>query len=200
MAITVFPWIKPVLDEALSAARKALETCVDHPDERDLMHACVENLHQVRGALLMLGLHGEALFAGEMEQLASALFKDAVVTERGVADTTLMRALLQFPDYLEAPFSGHQPVPEVLLPLLNELRACRGLAAPGQSALFVPDLDAPLPIPLSREEKSDPLPQSEEPGVLHQRFQQHLLAWFHGQTQALGIMRCILDRLVAHHI
>ena len=57
----------------------------------------------------------------------------------------LMRGMVQLPDYLERVQSGHKDIPIVLLPLLNDLRACRGEKLLTESALFAPDLDVALP-------------------------------------------------------
>jgi chemosensory pili system protein ChpA (sensor histidine kinase/response regulator) len=196
---TTLHWVKAELDEALSKARQALETYVDDPDDKRIMQACAADLHQVFGTLRMVELYGAAMVVGEMELLVAALIDDKV-EQRDEAYAALMRGMVQMPDYLERLQSGHRDVPIVLLPLLNDLRTCRGEKLLHESALFTPNLDTALPLTA---------PGATEPGAaeshrgeiaaLRVRFQQQLLAWFRGQgsdRQLLG-MRATLDALAA---
>ena len=63
------------------------------------------------------------------------------------ACAALMRGAVQLPDYLERLQGGHRDIPIVLMPLLNDLRASRGLPAISEAALFNPDLQRGLPDP-----------------------------------------------------
>jgi chemosensory pili system protein ChpA (sensor histidine kinase/response regulator) len=181
---TTLQWVKPELDETLSRARDALESYVDNPANRDVMHSCTESLHQVQGTLRMVELYGAAMVAEEMETLAISLLEDHV-QNREEAYTALMRGLMQLPDYLERLSGGHRDVPVVLLPLLNELRASRDQEALPESALFSPDLEAALPphVPVAPS-GTDPDLQRGQVAALRLRFQQQLLAWFRGQNPA----------------
>jgi len=192
---TTLQWVKPELDETLSTAREALATYVEHPTQRDAMRSCADHLHQVRGTLQMVELYGAAQVTAEMETLAVALLQDQV-THREEAYASLMRGLMQLPDYLERLSSGHRDVPVVLLPLLNDLRASRELPALTESAMFHPNLDAFLP-------EQAPAAMSESYAEAHRgelvdlrlRFQQQLLSWFRGQDaaqQLLGMRTTLL--------
>jgi chemosensory pili system protein ChpA (sensor histidine kinase/response regulator) len=191
---TTLQWVKPELDETLSTAREALATYVEHPTNRDAMRSCADHLHQVRGTLQMVELYGAAQVTAEMETLAGALLQDQV-THREEAYASLMRGLMQLPDYLERLSSGHRDVPVVLLPLLNDLRASRELPALTESAMFHPNLDAFLP-------EQAPAAMSEAYADAHRgelvdlrlRFQQQLLSWFRAQDadQQLVGMRATL--------
>ena len=187
---TTLQWVKPELDETLAAARDALESYVDNPGNRDAMRSCADSLHQVHGTLQMVELYGAAMVADEMETLSIALLEDHV-PQREEAYASLMRGLMQLPDYLERLSSGHRDVPVVLLPLLNELRASRKMAALTEVALFNPRLDAPLPpqAPPAVSE-TEALARRGRVADLRLRFQQQLLAWFRGQNadqQLLGM-------------
>ncbi|MGA0586176.1 Hpt domain-containing protein [Dyella sp. KRB-257] len=187
---TTLQWVKPELDETLAAARDALESYVDNPGNRDAMRSCADSLHQVHGTLQMVELYGAAMVADEMETLAIALLEDHV-PQREEAYASLMRGLMQLPDYLERLSSGHRDVPVVLLPLLNELRASRKMAALTEVALFNPRLDAPLP-PQAPPAVTEAEAHAHRSRVadLRLRFQQQLLAWFRGQDtdrQLLGM-------------
>ncbi len=79
---------------------------------------------------------------------------DDTVKQRDEAYSVLMRGMVQLPDYLERVQSGHKDIPIVLLPLLNDLRACRGDNLLTESALFSPDLLADLPASLRSAQRS----------------------------------------------
>jgi chemosensory pili system protein ChpA (sensor histidine kinase/response regulator) len=192
---TTLQWVKPELDNTLSAAREALESYVDNPGKHDFMRTCAGHLHQVHGTLKMVELYGAAMVTTEMEALAKALLDDAV-THREEAYAALMRGLMQLPDYLERISGGHRDVPVVLLPLLNDLRGTRDLEPLPESALFHPNLDAFLPeqAPAAMSEAYAALHRAELPG-LRLRFQHQLLAWFRGQDaaeQLVGMRKTLL--------
>ncbi|MEW9573724.1 Hpt domain-containing protein [Rhodanobacter sp. Si-c] len=194
---TTLQWVRPELEQTLSDARESLESYVDNPARDDAMRACANGLHQVQGTLRMVELPGPAMVATEMEALAIALLEDHVA-QREEAYATLMRGLMQLPDYLERIAGGHRDVPVVLLPLLNDLRASRGLEALPESVLFRPNLDAFLPTqaPAAMSEAQAEARRGELV-ELRLQFQQHMLAWFRGQSQALAGMRKALLAIAA---
>ena len=181
---TTLQWVRPELEQTLADAREALESYVDNPGSDATMRACASGLHQVQGTLRMVELPGPAMVASEMEALAIALL-EGHVAQREEAYTALMRGMMQLPDYLERLASGHRDVPVVLLPLLNDLRASRGQEALPESALFRPNLDAFLPTqaPAAMSEAQAEARRGELV-ELRLQFQQHMLAWFRGQSQA----------------
>ncbi len=196
---TTLQWVKPELDDTLSIAREALESYVDNPGKRDFMRTCTDHLHQVHGTLKMVELYGAAAVTAEMEALVGALLNDQVA-QREEAYAALMRGLMQLPDYLERLSSGHRDVPVVLLPLLNDLRAIRGLEPLPESSMFHPNLDAFLPeqAPAAMSEAYAAAHRVELAG-LRLRFQHQLLAWFRGQdaAQQLVAMRKTLLAITA---
>src|SRR5687767_12907809 len=141
---TTLGWIKPELDETLRQARQEIEAFAEAPALTERMRVCANHLHQVHGTLRMVELNAPAMVAEEMERLALALQRGEVAALED-ACAVLMRGVVQLPDYLERLQGGHRDIPIVLLPLLNELRAARGVVALSESVLFAPDLDRPLP-------------------------------------------------------
>ena len=194
---TTLQWVRPELEQTLSDARESLESYVDNPTRQDAMRACADYLHQVQGTLRMVELPGPAMVATEMEMLAIALLQGHVA-QREEAYAALMRGLMQLPDYLERLAGGHRDVPVVLLPLLNDLRASRGQEALTEAALFRPNLDAFLPsqAPAAMSE-AQAAERRGELAELRLQFQQHMLAWFRGQTQSLAGMRKALQAIAA---
>jgi len=196
---TTLNWVKAELDEALSKARQALEAYVSEPGDIHVMRSCAADLHQVHGTLRMVELYGAAMVVEEMEQLVAALMA-GTVAQRDDAYAALMRGMVQMPDYLERLQSGHRDVPIVLLPLLNDLRASRGVDGLHESALFTPNLDVALPMdaPGATEPHATEY-YRDEIAALRLRFQQLLLSWFRGQggDRQLQGMRATLDSLAA---
>ncbi|WP_426663089.1 Hpt domain-containing protein [Rhodanobacter aciditrophus] len=181
---TTLQWVRPELEQTLADARESLESYVDNPANGAAMRACAGSLHQVQGTLRMVELPGPAMVATEMEALAIALLEDHVA-QREEAYAVLMRGLMQLPDYLERLAGGHRDVPVVLLPLLNDLRASCGKEALTEAALFHPNLDAFLPTqaPAAMSEAQAEARRGELV-ELRLQFQQHMLAWFRGQSQS----------------
>ncbi|MBI3774821.1 MAG: Hpt domain-containing protein [Gammaproteobacteria bacterium] len=142
--IKALNWVKTEIGEALNQIRQALETYVETPDPAKLDFIAA-HLHQITGTLHIVELFGPALLAEEMEHLAQAL-KAEQVKQKQDAYEVLTRGILQLPAYLEHLSHGHQDRPVLLLALLNDLRAARGLPLLSENALFTPDLNV-LPPP-----------------------------------------------------
>ncbi|MGH8172131.1 MAG: Hpt domain-containing protein, partial [Rhodanobacteraceae bacterium] len=194
---TALNWVKQELDATLKQSRDALEAYVEDPADVALMRASSEHLHQVAGTLRMVELYGAAMVVEEMERLAQGLLDD-VVKQRDDAYSVLMRGMVQLPDYLERVQSGHKDIPIVLLPLLNDLRACRGDNLLTESALFSPDLHATLP--LGAIGSSSPVPPAElrtQALRLRLGFQAALLKWIRDESASehLDRLNNVLDRL-----
>jgi chemosensory pili system protein ChpA (sensor histidine kinase/response regulator) len=194
---TTLNWVKQELDETLKQARQALEQYVEDPADSSLMRFCATYLHQVQGTLRMVELYGAAMVVEEMERVASALL-DTQIRQREEAYSVLMRGIVQLPDYLERLQSGHKDIPIVLLPLLNDLRACRGEKLLSESVLFSPDLAAPLPAAAAGAQQ--PVPELELRALaarLRNNFQVGLLHWFRNTRpdEALAGLIGTLDRL-----
>ena len=194
---TTLNWVKGELDETLKQARQALEAYVDDPADTSLMRFCATYLHQAQGTLRMVELYGAAMVIEEMERLAEALLADKV-PHRDEGYSVLMRGMVQLPDYLERVQTGHKDIPIVLLPLLNDLRACRGEKLLTDSALFSPDLAVSLPESASGRTQPLELKELRSQALrLRLAFQAALLKWFRNsaELQHVARLRDVLDRL-----
>lgn len=128
-------WVKGAIADCLGQARLTLEHFAAEPGDEAVLDGFVEQLHQVRGSLLMLELNGAALLAEEMEQLGLAL-RQGRASQRGEALGALFRGLEQLPLYLERLRSARRDLPLVVLPVLNLLRAERGAEPLAQDSLL----------------------------------------------------------------
>ncbi|EAR21382.1 Hpt domain-containing protein [Nitrococcus mobilis] len=180
-------WVKNELDATLRQAAEALESCAENSTDRAELQRCITSLHQVRGILQILELHGAAALAEEMEQLGQALLVDPSMGGE-LAQETLMRAILQLQDYLERVVSGQPDATILLLPLINELRSARGAPIIAESALFAPHLKLLCEQP---EQSRWPRDGTDSVTLTARRmrsfYQRGLLAYLRGQDPASGL-------------
>ncbi len=132
-------WVIHEIIDTLKEARDALESYVENPRDEARLRFCLTHIHQVRGSLQMVEFYGAAMMAEEMENLAQAMINDSVANT-AEAQEVLMRAILQFPVYLEKVKASRRDNPLMVLPLLNDLRAVRGESLLTETKLFSPYL------------------------------------------------------------
>jgi chemosensory pili system protein ChpA (sensor histidine kinase/response regulator) len=190
-------WVKGEIAETLKQARQSLEAFVENPQDLTRMRFCLTYLHQVQGTLQMVEFYGAALLAEEMEHLAQALLESRVSNQTEALEV-LMQAILQLPVYLDRTQSARRDLPMVVLPLLNDLRACRGEKFLSETSLFLPDLANQLPA-LSHESLAQ-LRTAELPVLLRklrQMLQMALVGVIRSQDLAtnLGYMARVFARL-----
>ena len=184
---TTLNWVKQELDETLRQARQALEAYAEDTADSSLMRFCATYLHQVQGTLRMVELYGAAMVVEEMERVAQALL-DNQIRNKDDAFEALLRGTVQLPDYLERLQSGHKDIPIVLLPLLNDLRACRGEKLLSEGVLFTPDLTVELPASVKGPERA--LADAElriVAGRLRLNYQSGLVKFLRDQTSSLAV-------------
>ena len=137
-------WIKEGVDETLNAVQDSLHEFAANYEDVAPIQACVEPLQRVRGALQMVGVEGAAMLAAEMEQLARAL-AEGKVSRKSDAAEVLATGIIQLPGYLESLYHGQPDLPLVLLPILNDFRACQDKALFTEGDFFSPNLMAAVP-------------------------------------------------------
>ena len=130
-------WVVHEIIATLKEAQNALETYVENPSDEARLRFCLTHIHQVHGSLQMVEFHGAGMLAEEMENLAQAMLGDSVANA-SEAQEVLMRAILQFPVYLEKVKTSRRDNPIIILPLLNDLRAVRGESLLTETRLFSP--------------------------------------------------------------
>ncbi len=132
-------WLVHEISETLKEARQSLESYVENPNDTARIRFCLTHIHQVHGSLQMVEFYGAAMLANEMEQLTQAMIAGRV-SNTTEAQEVLMRAILQFPVYLEQVKQTRRDNPLIVLPLLNDLRAVRGESLLTDTKLFMPNL------------------------------------------------------------
>lgn len=170
-------WVQGEIEETLKQAQFALEAFAESPDDTNRLEFSLAYIHQVFGTLQMVEFFGAALLAEEMELLNQALV-DGLVPANNDNLAILMQSIIQLPNYLDQLKKGQQDLPIVILPLLNDLRAARGVGLLSETALFSPDLS-----PAKRMVAEPNFDNVSQPGTaqlvrkLRQMYQLALLGW-----------------------
>ncbi|MEY4760364.1 MAG: hypothetical protein RLZZ200_220, partial [Pseudomonadota bacterium] len=163
---------------SLAEARVSIEAFVEQPENVALIRHCADELKRVRSVLQVVGVHGGALLAEEMGEVARYLA--AKVSERRNQTESLealMRALVQLPNYVDRVLGGGRDLPLVLLPLLNDLRAVRGAPLLSEGTLMVLDLKSDRLPHRRAEADAQSMPIGEMARRLRPRFQLGLVGW-----------------------
>ncbi len=136
-------WVKSEIDQALLRARQSIDQ-VAAGDAAQLKF-CQTYLHQVTGAVLMVGLDGVARFSEEAEKLLAMLENEP--GKRAPAMLELIkRALNALAQHLDGLLDGEPDVPLNLFPLFKEVAQASGAENIYESELFFPDLNLRPPV------------------------------------------------------
>ena len=191
-------WVKGEIDLALERAAEALGQHELTGDATQLRF-CRTHIHQVHGALSIVGLDGVTQVIESIEALTGALEDSRLQSTTGVL-ATLTDAIESIRRYLDDLIAGEPNQPLRLMPTYAALAKARGMEACNPTDLFYPDItrrpprcSAPV-APLSPEQLLTLL-KSERA-----RFQKGLLAWLKHTTEphvALEHMRTALDNIEA---
>ena len=191
-------WVKGEIDLALARATEALGQHESSGDATQLRF-CRTHVHQVHGALSIVGLDGVTQVTESLETLLTALEERRLPLSEAIS-TTLSQTLAALGKYLDDLVSGEPNQPLRLLPVYQALAAARGQGEANPGDLFHPDLSLrpakrAVPVaPLSAEQLQTLL-KSERA-----RFQKGLLAWLTHSAEphvALENMRAALDNIEA---
>ncbi|MDP3538483.1 MAG: Hpt domain-containing protein [Azonexus sp.] len=131
-------WVKSEIDLALQRADEAIGKYESSADVTSLKF-CRTHVHQVYGALSIVGLDGVTQLAESIEALLAS-FEEGRLTpdESGIA--VLRQALAGLRQYLDDLMVGEPNQPLRLLPVYQALAKARGQVVSHASDLFYPDL------------------------------------------------------------
>jgi chemosensory pili system protein ChpA (sensor histidine kinase/response regulator) len=184
---TILSWITAEVNQALSIVREHIGRYLANSADRAALQPCSEHMHQVSGALRMVGLAGATRFSEAIEGgfrcLGEARPDLAAI---GVVD----RAVLALKEYVDGLERGQANVPLRLYPVYRELSGLQGLHDASEKDLFFPDLSLQTPLhPGTRM-----LPADELKPFLHaqrSQFQRGLLALLRGQGGVPEMLRTL---------
>ncbi|MBW7902059.1 MAG: Hpt domain-containing protein [Rhodocyclaceae bacterium] len=177
-------WVKGEIDLALERAGDALAQFTGGGDATQLRFART-HLHQVRGALAIVGLDGVTQFVDSVEGLLDDLERQEAAADAGRV-ALAQRALDAVRHYLDDLIDGAPDQPLRLLSIYGEVLAARGEKRVLATDLFFPDLSLRPP----RRAPAAPLPRDELLQLLRvqrSRFQRGLLAWLRKPDDRAGV-------------
>ena len=193
-------WVKSEIDLALVRADEALQqfTASTASGDGDLtqIRFCRTHLHQVQGALTIVGLDGVTQFAEALEAML-LMVEDKAVPAEAETIALAQRSLSLIGLYLDDLVNGHPNQPLRLLDTYREVRAKSGDDRASATDLFFPDLTIRPP---RRETAPRKLSHGDYQRLLRQermRFQRGFLAWLRSPKDRSGIaeMRVAVSRV-----
>ncbi|MGB4062657.1 MAG: Hpt domain-containing protein [Azonexus sp.] len=175
-------WVKGEIDLALQRAEQALDEYVASADRTQLKF-CRTHVHQVHGALAMVGLDGVTLLTEATEALLAGMEEERLPSG-DAAVAVLRQTLSALRQYLDDLMAGEPNHPLVLLPVYQALETARGLPGAHPCDLFYPDLSRRPP----KRETEAPVLDADELlrtlKVKRMQFQKGLLRWLKDPADA----------------
>ena len=180
-------WVKGEIDLALQRAEQALEAYVDSADRTQLKF-CRTHVHQVHGALAMVGLEGVTLLTEATEALLAGMEEDRLPSG-DAAVTVLHQTLGALRQYLDDLMAGEPNRPLLLLPVYQSLETARGLSGAHPCDLFYPDLSRRPP----KRVVEGPVLDSDELlrtlKIKRMQFQKGMLGWLKNPAEGEAARR-----------
>lgn len=195
-------WVKSEIDLALERADKALQQYKESvgAGADDLTHVKFSrtHLHQVQGALTIVGLDGVTRFAEALEFMLESIEQGTRPSDDSAIDLA-RRSLAAIGRFLDDLISGLPNQPLRLLSLYREVQLAAGQERVSATDLFFPDLSVRPP---RRDQPPRKVSPADYQRLLRQeraRFQRGFLAWLRspqdrgGISEMLGAVRRIED-------
>ncbi|GHU04367.1 hypothetical protein FACS1894158_04520 [Betaproteobacteria bacterium] len=182
-------WVKSEIDLALERAVLALDqfsaSVASSAVDPTRIKFCRTHLHQVQGALTIVGLDGVTQFAEALEGLLETIETEDHPLESPIA--LARRALEAISLYLGGLVNGQAYQPLRLLPLYREIQSARGVQRYSAADLFFPDLSVRPPRQGMRVRKLDRIELSRLLNKERGRFQRGLLTWLRAPQNKSGV-------------
>src|SRR5919197_199899 len=193
---TILSWITAEVDQALERVRDQIARSGAAPLDARALGGCPEHLHQVSGALNMVGLAGATRFCEALETTLTGLNGS-----RSEAAGVIDRAVAELKEFVDDVARGEPNVPLRLYASYQALAQLPWRANCAEVELFFPDLMPAAPA----HPRPKSLAEAELGPFLHAqrtRWQRAILAWIRRQPAGLEEMRETLDAIhaVAHHL
>lgn len=194
---TALDRVRKELDVVFEQVRAVLEATVEDRAAAQNFEDIASRLRQVADVLEIAEYRPTSALVKEMATLAQAMARGQVVNHEASCEV-LMRAVLQIPGYLDFVREGHRDVPQVLQPLIVELREARRGPILPEGALFFPS-EMPKEVPVADKPKDNDETLQIYARRVRPRFQRQILAVFrlHDVPRALDRLARILHRLWA---
>src|SRR6185503_12373745 len=188
---TLLSWINAEVERALTLVQESIAKFSAAPENDALLQPCPEHLHQVSGALRMVGLNGATLVCEAIEgSFAGINGQRPSAQTMGVID----RAVVALKNFVGELARGQADVPLRLYPVYRDLSGLLGRKTISEKDLFFPDVAVAAPV----HPDGKAVPEEELPAYVQAqrtRFQRGLLAWLRGTPNGLEEMRQTVDAM-----
>ena len=176
-------WVREDLDACLETIRDNLETYAEDSSQMEPLRTVQDELERLNLTFMTMEQEGASILTDEMIAVGGHMLHN------GEADldeslAALTDAVIVLPSYLDRLQAGHEDLPILLLPTLNELRAIYDESLMSEGTLFAPDLDVIIPE-LSGSE-ADTVADNEFASWarrVRSQYQAALLSWLHEQSK-----------------
>lgn len=137
-------WVRGEIDEALERASEAIGKAAADVDPQTQFQFAQAHLHQVRGALSVVGLDGASQLADTLDHFVGAMARGELTPDE--ASTALaQRACSTLANYLGEVVGGAGDQPLRLFAIYRELARACGRGEVSAADMFFPDLERRLP-------------------------------------------------------
>jgi chemosensory pili system protein ChpA (sensor histidine kinase/response regulator) len=137
-------WVREDLDECLDAIRENLEIYADDTSQRDPLRIVQDQLERLNLTFLTMDQEGATILTDEMIAVGGHMLHNGQASQEESL-SALTDAIIVLPSYLDRLQAGHEDLPILLLPTLNELRATYDESLLSEGTLFAPNLDVIIP-------------------------------------------------------
>src|SRR5262245_2433379 len=140
---TLLSWINAEVERALTLVQDSIAKFTAAPENETVLKPCPEHLHQVSGALRMVGLNGATLVCEAIEgSFAGIDGKRPSAQTMGVID----RAVVALKNFVGELARGQADVPLRLYPVYRDLSGLLGKKSISEKDLFFPDVAVTAPV------------------------------------------------------
>ena len=135
-----FDLVKSEIEQTIRNAETSLERFQENRESGEDLQNCVDYLNQLRGIFVLVELRGGTLLCKEAVTVANDVPVGAS-DDKNILLTTLNSALFILRRYVEYYRQQREDHPELLLPIINELKVARGEAPLPESHFFELDTE-----------------------------------------------------------
>ena len=190
-------WVKAEIDAAILRAKEQIAHFAANIGDTTPLRFAQPHLHQVKGAIQMVGLDGVARFVEELERFMQALETHEVEPTADALDL-LDQGFDSVGKFLDELMTGAPNVPLDLFPLYKKLLEARKVERISESDLFFPDLSVRAP----KSEAVASVTEAEVPRyvrTIRTKYQKGLLGFLKNPEDRVGLsaMRDALAQIEA---
>src|SRR5680860_64942 len=155
-----FDLVKNEIEQTIKQAESSLERFQENRESGEDLQNCLDFLNQLRGIFILVELRGGTLLCQEAVTMANDVPVGAN-DDKNILLTTLSNALFILRRYVEYYHQQREDHPELLLPVINELREARREKPYPESRFFEvdikerPDFCAGLTVPVFEGSESE---------------------------------------------